>query len=344
MAHKIRKIQRAEVNAFLDKCDQSKPIVPVILDDAGLPVDEKEGKKYVRALFSNPEKLGKRCVVSSNCKRFLNFVSKDEELRNKVEFVNIYLADGIHNTAGGKKECTIYIMPEYSFGKQLFASFFKVFRKYVLKKKAGLKEWIQNKEKILRILINLGISSLAIIFMYYLVEFLGKMEDLKIIWSIISFLCEKWNTMNTGLQIVLAACVVVILSCIIIQNVVKNADSVCAQDVGKRGDNYVYFFPMNQKTHNGSFEQRWLDRNGLYREVEESGKKKKRFFYYGDSETNLFSEDDVSAVNLAKPGDNLWDGYRFLFAVLEHFSSLKQEIKLQYHPNTLVRSENDIES
>lgn len=336
MEQKIRKIQRKDVKGFLDQCDQSKTIVPVILDDAGLPDDEKEGKKYVRALFSNPEKLGKRCVVSSNCECFLSFVSKDEELRNKVEFVNIYLVDRIYNTAGGKKECTIYIMPDYSFGKQLFSSFFKVFRKYVSRKKTGLKEWIQKKKKILA---GLGISFFAmIIIMYYFIEFLGKTEDLKIIWSIFNFLREKWNAMNTGLQVVLAVCVVVILSCIMIQNAVKNADRVCAQAVGKQEDNFVYFLPVDQVAQKGSFERRWLNRNGLYREVEENDKKKKRFFYFGDSETNLFSEDDVSAVNLAQPGD----GYRFLFAVLEHYSSLKQEIKLQYHPNTQVRSENDI--
>lgn len=335
MADKIRKIQRAEVLAFLKNCDESKPIVPVILDDAGLPEDEKEGKKYVRAIFSNPEKLGKRCVVSSNCKRFLNFVREDKELRNNVEFVNIYLADGIHNTAGEKKKCTIYIMPDYSFGNQLFASFFRVFRKYVSQKKIGLKEWIRNKKKILRILIGLGFGSFATIIMYCFIEFLGKMEDLEIIWSIISFLCEKWNAMNTGLQVVLAACVVVILSCIVIQNVIKNADRVCAQAVGNQEDNFVYFLPVDQVAQKGSFEQRWLDRNGLYREVEENDKKKKRFFYYGTSETNLFSDDDVSAVNLAKPGDNVQDGYRFLFAVLEHYSSLEQERVLKYSTEPL---------
>ena len=141
MEEKIKKIQREDVQGFLKYLDASKPIVPVILDDSGLP--EKEVCEYVRALFSNPEKMGKQCVVSNKCKRFLDGVDKD-----KVEFINCYLADGIQNTASEKKECTIYIMPDYSSGKQLVVTLFRVFRQYISKKKTGLMEWIRKRKKI----------------------------------------------------------------------------------------------------------------------------------------------------------------------------------------------------
>lgn len=340
MEDKNRKIQRKDVLEFLKDFDASKPIVPVILDDSGLP--EQEGSKYVRALFSNPKKMGMRCVVSNKCERFLKLVYADKELMKKVEFVNIYLADDICNTAGEKKECTIYIMPDYSRGEQMRVSFFRVVKKYVSNKKARLLEVIRKWKKLLALLFAVPALGLLRI-LYDFIAFLGEIENLKELEDIIGFLWEKLDTMNVGLQIVLAVCVIVIASCIVIQDAIKNADKVCAQAVGNQGNNFVFFLPFKKAVDKDTFVRRWLDRNGFYRIVETETGKKKQFFYYCDCKKNLSAEDDVSPVNLAKPGDKAQDGYRFLFAVLEHFSSLKQEIKLQYHPNTLVRSENDIE-
>ena len=324
-----RKIQRADVNKFLVKCDQSKPIIPVILDDSGLPEDNM-GKKYVRALFSNPKKMGVRCVVSNKCERFLQLIGEDEELREKVEFVNIYLADGIQNTADGEKKCTIYIMPDYSIGKRMLVSFFRVFRKYISKKKVGLKEWVGKKKKMLAVF---GVSVVGmLIFMYHFIEFLGEMENLKIIRDTIGFLWKEFNAMNTGVQIVLTACIVAIFACFVIQDAVRNADKACAQACGKQEDNFVFLLPSVKGTDTVSFERRWLDRNGFYREVETEMGKKKKFFYYGDCKKPLSSKDDMSPEKMYELGENAQDGYRFLLAVLEHYSSLEQETIIKHYP------------
>lgn len=310
MADKIRKIQRKDVTDFLGQCAPSKPIIPVILDDAGLPRGER-GRGYVRALFSNPEKLGKRCVVSNKCRRFLKFAGEDEELRKKVEFVNFYLADGIQNTADGKKECTIYIVPDYSFCNQMFVSLFRVL--------------LDNVSKILAMVVSVFfglVSGLQVVIPYLIDQFpdiMEKIEGIEFICDLIPFVLA----INVPFWLVLVMCGFVI-------GAVRAADRACAKAVGQRGDNIVFLTSHIGWIGSFFFAIRWMDLNKFYRKGDENPKKCTSFCITDDKKS-LCTRDDVRPIKIFQFGENAEDGYRFLLAVLEHYSSLEQELILKYY-------------
>lgn len=312
MAQKIRKIQRAEVKAFLDECDQSKPIVPVILDDTGLPRGEK-GRKYVRALFSSPKKMGARCVVSNKCKRFLKFAGEDEEIRRKVEFVNLYLADGIQNTTDEEKECTIYIVPDYSFGNQLFVSLFRV----LLDTASKIIAWLIKKGGWLWSLLIAGGLKTIINILNQVPAVMEKIEDIEPIYDLIRFVQEK---MSVTSWLVLAMCSFVI-------GAVLAADRVCAKAVGEQNDNVVFLVPHVGWVRSFFFAIRWMDLNKFYRK---EGKVCKSCCIT-DNDKSLCTRDAVRPVKVFRFGRKEEDGYRFLLAVLEHYSSLDQERILKYN-------------
>lgn len=306
MSHKIRKIQRAEVEDFIKQCDPSKPIIPVILDESGLPIGEK-GRRYVRAFFSNPEKMGVRCVVSNKCKRFLKYAGEDEELRRKVEFVNFYLADEIQNTADGKKECTIYIVPDYSFCNQLFVSLFRVLR--------------DNVSKILAIFFVL-VSVLQVGIPHLIDKFpsiMEKIESIEFIYDLIPLV----QAINVPFWLVLLMCGFII-------GAVRSADRACAKAVGQQGDNIVFLTSHIGWIGSFFFTIRWLDLNKFYRKDDENSKKCTSFCITDDKKS-LCTRDDVCPIKIFQFEENAEDGYRFLLAVLEHYSSLEQELIVKYH-------------
>lgn len=309
MAHIIRKIQREDVKVFIDQCDQSKPIVPVILDDSGLPIGEK-GRRYVRAFFSNPEKMGVRCVVSNKCKRFLKFVSEDEELRRKVEFVNFYLADGIQDTANGEKKCTVYIVPDYSFGKQMFVSLFRTILDYAEEKIAWIISfavfWVAN---LVRCIFNL------------FVEFPDVLEKIEVI----EFLYDFTTKENVSIHVCMMLAVCIFMICAVLA-----PDRLCANAVGQLGDNIVFLVPHIGRFRSVVFAIRWIYMNKFYRK-DDGNSKKCRSFCITDNEKSLRTRDDVCPIKIFQFGENAEDGYRFLLAVLEHYSSLEQELILKYH-------------
>lgn len=315
MGQKIRKIQRDEVKKFLDQCDLSEPIMPVILDDSGLPEDEM-GRKYVRALFSNPEEMGRRCVVSNKCKTFLKYVSDDDELKRKVKFVNVYLTNDIQNTAVSKEECTIYIMPDYSFGKQLFFSLSRVVWNTFTKTIGWLVEKIW--KLILMIISAWGILALLIKF----IEFLGEIENLVTVYNIIHHWLERMSAVFW---------IVFVVGCIMMVSVLV-ADRACTKAVGQQKDHIVFLVPPIGRIGSFFFELRWLKRNKFYRGVQGESDKNKKFFYIADNKKTLCLQDDVYPECIYEFGEDARDGFRYLLAVVEHHSSLEQEKKLKHHP------------
>lgn len=314
MAQKIRKIQREEVKKFLDQCDLSEPIMPVILDDSGLLEDEM-GRKYVRAIFSNPEKMGRRCVVSNKCKTFLKYVSEDDELKRKVEFVNVYLANGIQNTAVSTKECTIYIMPCYSFGKQLLFSLSRVVWNTFTK----IMEWLL--EKIWKLILIIG-SMGVVVLLFKFIEFLGEMENLVTVYNII---CNWLGKMSAVFWIVIVAGCITMVSVLV-------ADRACTKAVGQQNDHIVFLMPSIGRIGSFFFELRWLKLNKFYRADEGEDDKNKKFFYIADNKKTLCSQDNVYPECIYEFDKDARGGYRYLLAVLEHYSSLEQERTLKHQP------------
>lgn len=315
MGQKIRKIQRDEVKRFLDQCDLLEPIMPVILDDSGLLEDEM-GRKYVRAFFSNPEKMGRRCVVSNKCKTFLKYVSEDDELKRKVEFVNTYLANGIQNTAVSKKECTIYIMPDYSFGKQLLFSLFRVVWNTFTKAMG----WLVEKIWKLILMIISGVGAVVLLFRF--VEFLDEMENLATVCNIISNWLEKMGAVSW---------IVIVAGCIIVVSVLVS-DRACTNAVGQQKDHIVFLLPPIGRIGSFFFELRWLKLNKFYRGVKGENDKNKKFFYIANCRKTLCLQDNVYSECIYGFDEDTQAGYRYLLAVLEHYSSLEQERKLKHQP------------
>lgn len=315
MEQKIRKIQRDEVKKFLDQCDLLEPIMPVILDDSGLLKDEM-GRKYVRAIFSNPEKMGRRCVVSNKCKTFLKYVSEDDELKRKVEFVNVYLVNGIQNTAVSTKECTIYIMPDYSFGKQLLFSLSGVVWNTFTKTMG----WLIEKIWKLILMIISGMGAVALLFQF--IEFLGEMDNLVTVYKIICNWLEKMSVVSW---------IVTVAGCITIVSVLM-ADRACTKAVGQQKDHIVFLMPSIGRLGSFFFELRWLKLNKFYRAVEGENDKNNKFFYIADNKKSLCSQDNVYPECIFEFDKDARGGYRYLLAVLEHYSSLEQERKLKHHP------------